>query len=337
MIRSLSHLNSLALMLAAALALTIGCERTPPPQPGPPSSASPTQGRAPEPVEPLRRLPVPARLLAIGDLHGDLDAAVAALRLGSAIDAQSHWIGDKLVVVQTGDQLDRADAERGVLDLFDRISREARAVGGAVIELNGNHEVMNVQLNFDYVTEGGFRDFRNVPGLDLTAPAVVRLPEPQRARAAALMPGGPVAKQLATRDTIALVGDTLLVHGGVLPKHVRYGLERINREVRAWMNAEQAEAPKIVVSQDGPIWTRKYSAAADREDCTVLKEVLDAVGAKRMVVGHTVQRGGISSACDQRVWRIDVGLSRAYGGDTEVLEIEGEAVRPLRRPRAAKQ
>jgi hypothetical protein len=53
--------------------------------------------------------------------------------------------------------------------------------------------------------------------------------------------------------------------------------------------------------------------------------------AKRMVVGHTVQRGGITSACDDRVWRIDVGLSRFYGGDTEVLEITGDTVKKLRK------
>ena len=333
--RTLLRTKAVALLFAAALCCMAGCDRTPTPPSVSAPVASPSQRPSAEAVEPLRRLPAPARLIAIGDLHGDFDAAVAALQLGGAVDAQSHWIGGKLVVVQTGDQLDRADAERAILDLFDRLSREALAAGGAVIALNGNHEVMNVQLNFDYVTEAGFRDFQKIPGLNLTSPAVVRLPEPQRARAAALMPGGLVARQLAARDTIALIGDTLLVHAGVLPKHVRYGLDRINREIRAWMNAERADPPQIAVSQDAPIWTRKYSAAPDREDCKVLKEVLDAVGARRMVVGHTVQRGGISSACDQGVWRIDVGLSRVYGGDTQVLEIEGSEVRALGKPPGA--
>jgi hypothetical protein len=48
-----------------------------------------------------------------------------------------------------------------------------------------------------------------------------------------------------------------------------------------------------------------------------------------MVVGHTVQEGGITSACDGRVWRIDVGLAAHYGGRTQVLVIEGETVTPL--------
>jgi hypothetical protein len=49
-----------------------------------------------------------------------------------------------------------------------------------------------------------------------------------------------------------------------------------------------------------------------------------------MVVGHTVQRRGVNSACDGKVWRIDVGLSRYFGGPIQALEIRGDDVTPLR-------
>jgi hypothetical protein len=39
-----------------------------------------------------------------------------------------------------------------------------------------------------------------------------------------------------------------------------------------------------------------------------------------MVVGHTPQPV-INGACRGRVWRVDTGMSAAYGGVTEVLEI----------------
>jgi hypothetical protein len=48
-----------------------------------------------------------------------------------------------------------------------------------------------------------------------------------------------------------------------------------------------------------------------------------------MVVGHTVQEPHISSACGGRVWRIDVGMSRHYGGAPSVLEVVGDRVRAL--------
>lgn len=45
-------------------------------------------------------------------------------------------------------------------------------------------------------------------------------------------------------------------------------------------------------------------------------------GAQRMVVGHTIQGAGINTACNDRVFRIDVGLSRGCGdGEPEVSAI----------------
>jgi len=49
-----------------------------------------------------------------------------------------------------------------------------------------------------------------------------------------------------------------------------------------------------------------------------------------MVVGHTPHTGGITPACDARVYRIDTGIARYYGGPAEVLEIRGDQVAVLR-------
>ena len=49
----------------------------------------------------LRR-PAPARIVAIGDLHGDRERTLRALRLAGAVDGQGDWSGGSLVVVQTG-------------------------------------------------------------------------------------------------------------------------------------------------------------------------------------------------------------------------------------------
>ncbi len=123
----------------------------------PSQSAVPALGSREEPALPTR-YPAARRIVAIGDLHGDLQAARAALILAGAIDSQDRWIGRGLGVRQTGDQLDRGEGEIAILELFERLRAEALQAGGAVHVLNGNHELMNAAGDFRYVTGGGFRE-----------------------------------------------------------------------------------------------------------------------------------------------------------------------------------
>ena len=269
------------------------------------------------------------RIVAIGDLHGDLESARAALRLGGAIDARDEWIGGALVVVQTGDILDRGDEEEAIMDLFLRLGEEARSVGGDVHVLNGNHELMNAYLDFRYVTEGGFRAFQDVAGVEPSDSLLLTLDPGERLRAAAFHPGGPVALQLAERPTALIIGPNLFVHGGILPDHVAMGLDSMNREIRRWLRNE-APQPEWIRGDRSPVWTRLYSDQPTQAACDTLDFVLEELGVQRMVVGHTVQSTGITAFCGGRVWGIDVGLAEYYGGRTEVLEIRGNVVRSLR-------
>lgn len=275
--------------------------------------AAPATVVVPRPLSDRLSHPAAKRIVAIGDLHGDLVATKRALRLAGAIDSSDAWIGGALVVVQTGDEIDRGDDDRAVLDFLEALTGAAKKAGGALHLLSGNHEVMNVARDFRYVTPGGFSAFSSEAG-----------------RGAAFEPGGPYARMFAKRSIMARVGDTLFVHGGILPKHVDYGLDRMNDEVAAWMRAERPEPPPIVAAEDGLIWTRAYSAAPAPTSCDDLKKVLTALRSKRMVVGHTVQTSGINAACDGQVWRIDVGLAKFYGGPTQVLDIQGDAVSVIR-------
>ncbi len=278
----------------------------------------------------------PLRIVAFGDVHGDLEAARSALRLAGAIDEEDRWIGGALIVVQTGDQLDRGDDEQAILDLFERLRVESTAAGGAFHALLGNHELMNARGDLRYVTDGGFADFADAVEFDSDDPLLAGFEPHERARMAALLPGRPYARLLAQRNVIVQVGDNLFVHGGVLPDHVTYGIDLINREVRAWLRGE-TDPPGFLGRPDSPQWTRLYSNEPDSLACEVLSEVLSRVDAKRMVMGHTIQDDGISSACEGRAWRIDVGMAAYYGGpdergagDVEVLELVGDSVRVLR-------
>jgi hypothetical protein len=344
--------SSVALLLALALASS--CSRTPEAKPdaqapsartatvvaAPPLSASPSPS-----VSPPRprsgdvaayRLPASARLVAIGDVHGDLTALRGALRLAGAIDSDDRWIGRDLTVVQTGDQVDRGDQDREVLDVLERLEVNAKAAGGALHVLNGNHELMNARFDFRYVTRKSFASFDDFSSS--ASKLAGRVPDAELGRAAAFMPGAPYALKLSRHLTVALVGDSLFAHGGVLPAHVDYGLDRINREASAFLAGRSRELPAVLMDESGPVWMRDYgSPEVDDTICEGLGRVLAQVGAKRLIVGHTVQEHGISSACGERLFRIDIGLSAFYGvKPPQVLEITAGGARILRAAKPGK-
>ena len=285
----------------------------------------------PLPTRPLpqpTRQEAPARIIAMGDIHGDIQAMRTAFRLANLIDEDDAWIGGETVVVQTGDQLDRGDDERDILHTLDRIADEAHAAGGMVVTLNGNHEAMNVELDLRYVTDDGFLDFADLaPPPDEQDEELQGWVEEQRGRVAAFRPGGVYAQLLSRQNTVAVVGNTLFVHGGVLPAHTGWGLENINEDVTTWMLGEGDE-PSDIIDGDGPLWAREYSDSPTQEACDGLDAVFADLDVTRMVVGHTVQDEPNVSCFDQ-VWRVDVGMAAAYGGTPAVIEIVDDEVRVI--------
>lgn len=305
-----------------SIVLVIACGRghreDPAPAPSAPVPAAPVADAAPRcklSAVPLR-YPAAPRLVAIGDLHGDLNAARAALRAAGAIDDHDAWVGGALTIVQTGDVLDRGDDEQAILDLLARLDQEARAAGGAVIQLLGNHELMNGNGDFRYVTPGGMHDFDDVPHADTPLPPGV--PAEMRGRVHALFAGGSYAHRLAQHAVIAIVGDTIFSHAGVIGSWVAR-IDEVNQASRCWLDGQATTPSPALTSDDSPVWTR--AIGGDAPDCAAVATALASLGLKRMVIGHTPQPHGITSACNDTLWRIDVGLSKHYGGPIEVLEL----------------
>ena len=160
------------------------------------------------------------------------------------------------VAARSPDALGRA----GILFLLQRLAEGAEEVGGAVYLLNGNHEILNVSGDFRYVTAGAFQESarfgRRLEELfgDVEAGGGPR-GDPSneddawetalRTRVGLFAPGGPLAQQFARHSTVLVVNDTVFAHGGLLPAHVAYGLERLNAGVSRWMLGENAEELEV--------------------------------------------------------------------------------------------
>jgi len=264
------------------------------------------------------------RVIAIGDNHADLDQTLAALRTGGVIDSELDWTGGDTIVVQTGDIMDRGVEEKEVIDLYETLRPLARAAGGDIINMNGNHEIMTAYADYRYVMEAACLPFMEISGLDLTNPAFDGLSDACKHRAAAFWPGGPYAQIIAEWPMIVVLQDSVFVHGGLHQKHLDYGIDAINSMTNLFLLGSIPLDYSMVGGGDDCVdWDRTYSddeVSPTPTDCANLESVLTELGVTRLVVGHTVQ-STISTSCDGLAYLIDVGMAEYYGGSVQVLEI----------------
>lgn len=292
------------------------------------------------------------RVVAIGDVHGDLAALRSCLRVAGLVDRCDVWTGGESTLVSCGDVLDRGDDDWDCLEFLDGLRESAAREGGAVHLVLGNHEVLNLDGDVGFASRGG---------LERTGAAC----DPNRAltsrdddwllatRTRAFTPGsGRGARMLADlcgAAPVALkIGETLFCHGGLhvvaltvgaAARRKRHGetapprdagglelLDALNADAAAWLRGRGPRPPALSPSPSSPVWSRSYSHPAGSEPggarCSDARAALETLGCARMVVGHTPQINvGINAACGGAVYRIDTGLSREYGGPKEVLDL----------------
>ena len=307
------------------------------------------------------------KLVAIGDIHGDLSVAIKSLKLAGVISmnisdelkdiSKINWTGGNTFVVQLGDQIDRVRPEKyynnlcveennivedegsdlKIICLFEMLNAQALKVGGALISILGNHELMNVDKDFRYVSPKEFREFGNFFNGKLEFNSNV--PYGYKERLEAFKPGGILSKKLAlTRFSVVQVGSWIFVHGGITPQCANeYSLDEINYYIRKWLYGDESyenmqHVNKLYHNDDdeySPFWSRTFSDMeqwCDTKCLNEFKKTLHYVNIKNrrsnnsiikgMVMGHSPQfmyNKSINSSANNRLWRVDVGASRAFG------------------------
>ncbi|HVS66636.1 MAG TPA: metallophosphoesterase [Thermoanaerobaculia bacterium] len=198
-----------------------------------------------------------SRVVAIGDIHGDLEAVTEILSRVGLVDESGSWSGGDAVLVQTGDFLDRGADVRGVMDLLRRLQEQAPASGGRVVVLLGNHEAMNLtgfyrdvnpEAYSSFVEEGSQERFEKSwqrhwswqrraarrAGRDLPDQGAERErffanhPPGFLEYQEALEPEGRYGRWLRSLPMVAVVRDTLFLHGGLSEEYADWSLQRIN-------------------------------------------------------------------------------------------------------------
>lgn len=293
------------------------------------------------------------RIVAFGDIHGDYDLAVRFLIISKVAkyskNGKLKWIGGKTVVVQVGDQVDRCRkngnmtcdrqetlgasdeaSDVKIMRLYTDMHYQASKVGGAVISLLGNHEIMNSRGFMDYVSYMGLKEFEgDVDPSDPERDTAVK------ARYKAFAPGGKIGTFMGcTRLPCVIIGSNIFVHAGIVDGLIdKLGMtgyedfETINRSVRMWLwGLLDTDYVKEIIdgayNKHSFFWTRilgtipKDVPMSNPRCSDNISRALKLFKVGRIIVGHTPQsfryNEDINATCSDTVFRIDNGSSAAF-------------------------
>ncbi len=226
-----------------------------------------------------------SRLVAIADIHGDLDMFVAILQRAALIDASLKWSGGNATLVQLGDMIDRGPKSRGVLDFVMALQKDARRTNGRVVVLLGNHEVMNLYGDLRYLTPADYASYADADSArrrDALYQEYVKLGGDKPAQTKdewmddhplgyveqreAFGPDGKYGKWIRSLPAVAKIDDSLFLHGGISDSFSTWSVSRLNERVATELKAFDDVRTYLV--------SRKLAPSSP-----TLKEVLAGVGA----------------------------------------------------------
>lgn len=241
--------------------------------------------------------PAPARIVAIGDLHGDHDAWRAIAQAAGLVDAKGRWSGGNATLVQMGDIVDRGPDSLKIIRDLQKLQKEAPKRDGHVLVLVGNHEAMMMTGDLRYVHPGEYAAFvdkdskarreRVYETNKAAAEAAARLRDPKVTPAAvkadwmSKVPLGMIEYQLAwqadgelgkwamANPAVVKLGESLFVHGGISSAFAGVSVEDINRQVATALKAQDKSPTAIINHPQGPLWYRGLISRGGGDEATV--------------------------------------------------------------------
>lgn len=251
----------------------------------------------------------PARIAAVGDIHGAFTQFANSLEcLGVARrDSENQktlsWTGGTAVLILTGDYCDRGEETPLVFDTIMALEKQAASEGGRVVALLGNHDAMLLSGH-----NKKFAEWEAYPHAWWFAATRKSLTAVGKDPEKAFSPGEPYGDWLRRRPLAAVAHRFLFVHAG--PPRGFPDLARLSDEYRQAVEGERWRG-FFLMNEKSPVWHREWW-----DDAEFLRKSLATLNVRGVVFGHTVgalsDRGKIGCR-DQQLVGIDIGMTPAYG------------------------
>src|SRR5688572_7586153 len=188
------------------------------------------------------------KMLVISDIEGNFEAFRKLLQGNQVIDENFNWTFGKDHLVLVGDFVDRGTMVTEVLWLIYSLEEKAKAAGGYVHFILGNHEIMNMSNENDYVHERYKQHalLMNKPYMQLFGA------------------NSEIGRWLATKNIVERVGNILFTHGGISAymNSLNISLKELNAITKPFYTDTTYKYTddrlNLIFSDFGPFWYRNY-------------------------------------------------------------------------------
>ncbi len=241
------------------------------------------------------------KVLAISDIESGYKTFRDFLIKNQVIDQQLNWKFGKGHLVLVGDFMDRGFSTTQVLWFIYKLEQEAKATGGHVHFIIGNHELKNMYGDYQAAS------------LKYTFVASIL----GKSQANLYDQNSVLGRWLASKNVIESINGNLFAHGGLHPDIMKIDmtLDEINSFVRSsyykapYPKPNEDENQLLLSSKDGICWYRGYF----KEDLTQeeVEKPLAKFKANAIIVGHTLQ-SKVKSHYKGKVIGIDVMHPKDY-------------------------
>jgi len=249
-----------------------------------------------------------SKMLILSDIEGNFGAFRKLLQANHVIDDNFNWTFEKNHLVLIGDFVDRGTMVTEVLWLIYSLEEKAKAAGGYVHYILGNHEIMNMSNDLRYVQQ---RYLRNAALMN-------------RNYMQLFGPDAEIGRWLATKNVTERVGDILFMHGGISQyvNMMNIPLKELNDLARPFYTDTTYAYPDkrldILYSDFGPFWYRGYYTGA-KATMAQIDSTLSIYDVRYITTGHTIVADEIKSFYDGKLFDTDVHHA---GGHSEALLYE---------------